>query len=185
MSGGKMLSIGSNIKVVKLFAAFLLLGVGGASAQLTDDPRQVPLPDRLFNEPNRAVVVSVQFNSGTEVVLDHVLVANTAAKSSIGAPPLILLELLNKNGQVIAEQNAWHPLWVEDWDETGIASSHVEPTGKGTFYVPLSETLHSVRISDIQLAIELITVDVSPQVLHYCASTPATPVCALFVSGFE
>ena len=180
-----MLSKVINVKVVGLFAAFLLLGVGVASAQLSDDPRQVPLPDRMFNEPSRAVVVSVQFNSGTEVVLDHVLIANTAAKSSIGAPPLILLELLDNDGQVISEQNAWHPLWVEDWDETGVASAYVEPSGKGTFYVPLSETLHSVRISDIQLSIELITVDVSQQVENYCSSTPATPVCALFVSGFE
>ena len=53
-----MLSKVINVKVVGLFAAFLLLGVGVASAQLSDDPRQVPLPDRMFNEPSRAVVVS-------------------------------------------------------------------------------------------------------------------------------
>jgi len=173
------------MRVVKLLTVLLLLGTNAASAQLTGDPRQVPLPDFMFKDPNRAVVISVQFNTGTEVVLDNVMVANTPAKSSIGAPPLILLELLDKNGQVISEQNAWHPLWVEDWDEAGVASGLVEPSGKGTFYVPLSETLHSVRISDIRLAIELITVNVSTPVAEYCASTPSTPVCALFVSGFE
>ena len=180
-----MLSMRRNMILVKLFSVPLLLGASFVSAQLADDPTLVPLPDFMFKDPNRAVVVSVQFNSSTDVVLEHVLVANTAAKSSIGAPPLILLELLDKNGQVISEQNAWHPLWVEDRDEAGVASGHVELAGSGTFYVPLSETLHSVRISDIQLASELITVDVSTQVANYCAATPSTPVCALFLSGFE
>lgn len=180
-----MLSSRNQTMAIKLFTINVLLVANVASAQLTVDPRLLPLPDFDYKDPGRAVVVSVQFNTGTEVVLDNVLVANTPAKASIGAPPLILLELLDKNGQVMVEQNAWHPLWVEDLDEAGVASAHLQSSGKGTFYVPLSETLHTIRISDIQLATELITVDVSAQVANYCAATPSTPVCALFVSGFE
>jgi len=171
--------------LIAMFAMVFLTNAGLASAQLSGDPAQIAFPDFLFDDPDRAVVISVLFNTGTDVELDNVLVANTRAKSSIGAPPLILLELLDKNEQLIAQQNAWHPLWVEDFDESGNASGFVEPSGNGTFYVPLSETLHSVRISDIQLDIELITVDVHTEVLAYCKLTPSTPICALFVSGFE
>jgi len=66
-------------------------------AQLTDDPSTLPFPEFGVTDPQRAVVVTVQFNSATEVVLQRIIVANTRARMSIGAPPLLVLELLDHN----------------------------------------------------------------------------------------
>ena len=92
-------------------------------AQLGEDPTSIPFPEFGIYDPDRAVVMTVQFNSNIDVELLDVIVANTRAPSSIGDPPLLLLELLDHNGELIATQNAWHPLWERQWDETGSTES--------------------------------------------------------------
>ena len=73
-------------------------------AQLNVDPATQALPDFNLPDPGRAVVISLQFNSSTDVQLQNVIVANVRAKGSLGAPPLIRLELLDRNGAVRREQ---------------------------------------------------------------------------------
>ena len=165
--------------------AVMGLPVIESHAQLTEDPAALPWPDLFYPDPNRAVVISVTFNSPTDVVLDEVIVANTRARSSLGAPPLIRLELLDGNGAVIRQQNSWHPLWVRDLNEGDGEIGPLAESGPGTFYVPLDEDLRSVRITDIELGMELITVDVSGAVEAYCAQVPNPPLCSLFKSSFE
>jgi hypothetical protein len=154
-------------------------------AQLTDDPATLPWPDLSHEDPNRAVVISVTFNSPTNVVADDVIVSETRAKSFLGAPPLILIELLDQHGAVLAQQNAWHPLWVRDLNEDDGEFTPVTESGPGTFYVPLDEDLRSVRITDIELGMELITVDVSGPVEAYCAQMPQPALCSILKSSFE
>lgn len=170
-----------------LFATALMMALpgGGALAQLTDDPAALPWPDLTATDPNRAVVISITFNSPTEVVVDDVMVSNARARSSLGAPLQILLELLDQDGAVLAQQNDWHPLWVRDLNEGDGERSPVTTMGPGTFFVPLDEDLHSVRIIDTELEMELITVDVSGPVDVFCGLAPTPPLCSLFKSGFE
>ncbi len=185
----KLLMVAAMKNLIKLTIVSLLLATVfclPAMAQLSDDPTTQPFPEFGVTDPQRAVVVKVQFNAATEVVLQDIIVANTRARMSLGAPALLVLEMLDQTGKVIATQNAWHPLWVRQWDEGGnTESGSVAASGPGTFYVPLSETLRAIRITDTELAQVLITVDVSAEVLAYCESTPNTPICALFLSGFE
>lgn len=163
----------------------LLLSAAPAWAQLSDDPSQVPVPPAFFNDPARAVVVEVYFNSATSVSPVGVSVAQTRARSSIANPSQLLVELLNQNGQVISEQFAHYPLWVRDIDDQGQETGTEVPDGPAKFYVPLSETLRSVRITDLQFSQELITIDVSVPVIEYCTRSPPTPICSLFMNGFE
>lgn len=164
----------------------ILLSSASVLAQLTEDPANITKPVYPYLDPHRAVVIRAQFNSTTDVELLEVLVANTRARTAIGAPPQLLLELLNHNDQVIATRNAWYPLWESHWDEADEAESLIEAdSGEGTFYLPLSESLRKVRITDIQLGQELITVDVSQPVVSYCQSNPTTPICVLFMDDFE
>ena len=156
-----------------------------AQAQLSDDPASLPFPDLNAKDPHRAVAISVHFNSATDVTVQDVVVANTRYPGSVGAPPLILLELLDHNGEVIAEHNAWHPLWENQWDENEVESGNDLPSGPGLFLVPLSETLTSVRISDIELDLVLLTVDVQSEVMASCAAMQGSPICALYLNGFE
>ena len=164
----------------------LMLPCLSAFAQLTGSPADFAQPVYPYEDPHRAVVVRVNFNSATDVDLLEVLVANTRAKTSIGAPPLILLELIDHNDEVISSQNDWHPLWEHRWDEAHETESlAVLDSGEGTFYLPLSSSLRKVRITDLELDEELITVDVAQAVMEYCGANPTTTICVLFVDGFE
>ena len=132
------------------------------------------------------MVIRLDFNSPTAVESTGVLVANTRARTAIGAPPQIVLELLDDQDRVIATRNEWHPLWERQWDETGETEHAIAmDSGPATFYVPLSSALRKVRITDTDLAHELITVDVSQAVIDYCNANPGTVICVLFRDGFE
>lgn len=152
--------ITASVLTVLLCAGGLFLTTSNAMAQINVDPSTLTLPDFTQPDPDRAVVIYVLFNSPTDVQFEGFIIANVRARGSLGAPPLIKLELLDRDGNVIREQNAWHPLWVRDWDDNEQESGSVLPSGPGTFYVPQVEGLRKVRISDIQLGVELLTVTV-------------------------
>ena len=163
-----------------------LLSAFPAFGQLTGDPANIAQPVFPYEDPERAVVIRTNFNSATDVELLEVLVANTRARSAIGAPPQLMLELIDHNDELIETRNDWHPLWERHWDEAGETESGIElDSGEGTFYVPLSSSLRKVRITDLELDQELITVDVSQSVISYCDSNQNTPICVLFMNGFE
>jgi hypothetical protein len=169
--------------------ALMLLAMCASSsplwAQLTGDPAAIPVPDSTESDPDRAVVVSVTFNSPTSVVTDNVIISNRGASSAAGAPPLIRLELLDSHGNLLAQQDAWHPLAVRDLNEGGGESLEEEESGPGTFYIPFDEDISAVRIIDIRLDMELVTIDVSDAVAAFCAQNPSPAQCILFKNGFE
>ena len=164
-----------------LVATSVLLLTPIAAAQLLDDPASLPIPDSSAEDHGRAVIISVQFNSPTDLALQNVKVSNVRAKGSMGDPELIRLESLNQNGELIGEQNSWHPLWVNDWDEAGEQETgDILTSGSGTFYIPLRGSLAGVRIIDVALNHELLTVDVSNQVALYCTANLDAPICEDF-----
>ena len=168
------------IALLALMPAFSVLG------QLTGNPANIAQPVYPYQDPQRAVVIRIKFNSAINVELLGVLVANTRARTAIGAPPQLVLELIDHRDHVIATQNDWHPLWERQWDAAGETESAIEvESGEGTFYLPLSSSLRKVRIIDMELNQELITVDVSQPVVDYCNSNPKTIICVLFADGFE
>lgn len=184
--------ITASVLTVLLSIGGLFLTTGDAKAQLNVDPSTLTLPDFTQPDPDRAVVISVFFNSSTDLQPENIIIANVRARGSLGAPSLIRLELLDINGNVLREQDAWHPLWVRDWDDTEQESGSVLPAGPGTFYVPLIFGLSSVRISDVPLDLELLTVDVTAAVLAFCTANPQSPLCSyapqddpVFQNGFE
>jgi len=173
-------------RFIRYIALLALLPAIPVQAQLTGDPANIPQPVFPYQDPDRAVVIRTRFNSTTDVELLEVLVANTRARSAVGAPPQLALQLIDHNDQLIATRNAWHPLWERHWDDTNDTESGNElGSGEGTFYVPLSSSLRKVRIIDLELDQELITVDVSQPVISYCQSNRNTPICVLFMDGFE
>jgi len=182
-----MLTIRRWCNIATLAALLVTLAVIShpAQAQLDGDPAMIPQPELFPVDHDRAVVVSVIFNSDTDVIEDGVIISNARAPGSLGNPPLILLELLDANDNVIASQFDWHPLWTREWDDEGSESGPVDDSGTGTFYVPFDPNLAAVRISDVKLDMELMTVDVSVPVDAYCASVPVPAVCSIFMNGFE
>jgi len=175
----------ATIGVRRVFLVTLLWIAGDVWAQLEGDPAMMPQPDFSVPDHDRAVVVKVIFNSATDVVADGVIVSNRRARGSLGNPPLIQLEMLDANDNVIGEQFEWHPLWTTEWDDEGNESAPVDDSGTGTFYIPFDQDLVSVRINDVRRDIELVTVDVSSPVDAYCASVPMPVICSMLKDGFE
>jgi len=173
----------------RVMTAMLLLCCAGCiptlQAQLTGDPAGYPLPGPALHSAGRAVVVSVRFNSATDVVPTGVKVARTPVRNALGEAPHLLLELLDAQGRVIGARESDHPLEVRDWDVDGNESGSALPDGPGTFYVPLAENLAAVRIRDLRLDQELLTVDVAAEVQDYCAANGGSPICVIFRDGFE
>ncbi len=167
---------------LRLFFALLLLAylglfVSGALAQPDVDPSTAPVPDFTVADPARALIISVFFHSETDLEILDVRVANTRARSHGGGPPLILIELMNRDGNVQAQQNVMHPLWEFHETEEGGESKQELPSGPGTFLIPLSGSLGSVKISDQRRQIALIEVPVQDVVTNYCDSSPDSPIC--------
>lgn len=175
------------MKIIQTISIALLMPLSLITGQLVladiaEDPSTLALPDYTTPSAARAVVISVMFNSATDVVVQGVSIANVAAPGAVANPPLILLETLDENGDVILARNAWNPLWETNWDDAGVESGQILPSGPGIFYVPLAGNLKSVRISDITLPQELLTVDVSTAVANYCTANPDTTICVGFIA---
>ena len=175
----------------RLTYVFLVLVFSGlfaitAKAQLSEDPTTLPLPNYPYSDPDRALVIKVIFNSETDLELDELMVANTRAKSAIGAPAMLILETLNAGGDIISRRNSWHPLVFREWnDESDDESSRMLESGEGTFYVPLTSDAHSIRIIDPEGPTTLLLIDISAEVLAYCTANRGSPICSLFSDGFE
>jgi len=158
-----------------------------ALAQLTGDPTTYTQPDFTIPDPARAIVVTVMFNSATDVVLEEVLVSEQRSGGSSQNPPLILLEFLDQDDNIIGQQYEWHPLWSREWadDEDGSETGFIDESADGSFYFPFDERMTAVRISDAQEEMELLTVDVSTEVAEYCGQSPTPVLCMIFKDGFE
>ena len=159
------------------FVPCLLLLTAFPQAQPNTDPRTAPKPNSQIPDPERALIISVFFHSQTDVEVVDVQVANTRPRSYLGDPPLLLLELIDRDGNVIAQNNAMHPLWEFDRDIEGDESKQELPSGPGTFFVPLSGDLDSIRLSDQRLEEVLIEEPVRGVVTDYCDANPNSPIC--------
>lgn len=148
-----------------------------ALAQADTDPRTAPLPDYRTPDPDRALVISVFFHSPTDVEVIDVRVASTRTRSHTGDPPLLLVELIDRGGDVLTQHNVMHPLWEFDRGIDGRESKQELTTGPGTLLVPLSGSLDSVRISDQRLGEALLEEPVRDVVTEYCGDNPASTIC--------
>jgi hypothetical protein len=98
--------------------------------------------------------------------------------TSIADPAQIRLEYLDAGDQVIGQRNAWDPRWeFYETDESGEAQRTLDEA-IGEFGFPFDSRIFSVRITDLQDELELLTIDVSSVVLQFCLDNPDDPNCA-------
>ena len=160
-----------------LLSASIAIIAFGALALQDIDPRTAPVPDFSLPDPDRAIILSVFFQDETTLEVLDVRVANTRARGYLGDPEDLLIELIDRDGNVFTHYNAVHPLWEYDRNEDGDESKQELPSGPGTIFIPLSGSLASVKISDQNLAIDLAEVSTLGVVTDYCNSAPSSPVC--------
>ncbi|MFI6495584.1 hypothetical protein [Streptomyces sp. NPDC050564] len=146
------------------------------SSRLDDpDPATIPLPVLDDDDPAKAVVARVTFNSRTQATVDRTSVSLQRAHTHIGDPPILKLSLRDVDGQVIDRMNAWSPLWAYSHGDR--ERMDIKQSGSGSFIVPFSPALSTMTITDTALNKDVVTVDVKPAIRTFCVSHPSDPDC--------
>jgi hypothetical protein len=144
-----------------------------------NDPRQDPVPE--FDFPSQAtsksMTVRLDFNGREQVSVDSDEVVYGQSYARLGDPPLLRVKLIDDDGHIVEEYNAWHPLWESVWNDDGTESRIIRPTSTGTFVFPFSPKLKTMEVIDIALQKTVIIVDLKPAFFQFCANNPNDPDC--------
>lgn len=167
----------SSVAAIVAIAASSVVSFG-QSPESTSDPDLEPAPTVFASDAAQSIVLLVEFNSATDVELVSGTISKSPPPGRTGGPPLIGVEVMDVAGGVIEAYNAWHPLWVETELEDGSRGIDIAPSGEGRFIFPFAPDVGIVRITDIELDLELIEIDARQIVLDYCAVSPSDPSCA-------
>lgn len=154
-------------------------------AQLLEPPSAYPMPDVSQADPDRALALSLTFNAQTGVVVDDLTVSNRRARTALGEPPELSVELYRDDGLLISSQFMQNPLFSRNWDENGDEATITQDESPVIMFVAISERLARVRILDVETGNELADIDVSSVISSYCQQNSPTPNCPIFGSGFE
>jgi len=151
----------------------------GVRSSPVDDPMLDPIPALDFGESTKAMVVHLEFDDGGMVNFESAEVIYGYARARIGDPPLLGVELFDKNGIMLEQFNAWHPLWAfeEDVAVDGVASLRILPHATGQFVWPFSLDQRTMVVSDLREQQELISVDLAPAIETFCEDNPDDPDC--------
>jgi len=155
----------------------MLAAAPQTAARAPDDPSTDPFPTLDHAIVDKAVVVDLQFSSATEVRLESVRIVPGPARGRAGQPPLLGAELLDLGGQVVEAFNAWHPLWVFAFDDSGMDQLTVLSHGPGAVTFPFRPNVATLELTDLEAEQDLITVDLIPPVHVFCRDNPADPGC--------
>lgn len=162
-----------------------LLGLGFAfyfsrTAALSapgDDPSTDPIPELDFDDPAKSMVVRVVFNGREDADLTSASVVLGRARAHVGDPPLLSLELLDKNGVMVEQINAWHPLWAFVQNDDGSESRIILESASGQFVVPFSTDHRTMEVVDVALDQMVISVDLTEPIRDFCEANPDDPDC--------
>jgi hypothetical protein len=172
---GTALIVAASVAIV--LVAFVVSALS-AFAQTPDDPASAPIPTIEPFTSAESIVVQVVFNTPTDVEFALGTVSQAPPPALLDGPPLIKVEVFDVQGSLIQEFNEWHPLWIEAIDQSGDLEMIVEESGEGRFVIPFSADIGDVRITDLEMDQELISIDARQVVLDYCAATPSDAGCA-------
>jgi hypothetical protein len=139
------------------------------------DPRIESIPEFVAPVLERGLALTVQFNNATDVEVVEAIVTDTDSPMHLGNPPLILVESLDGSRATLNQFNAWHPLWLHEQTEDGEENLTILTAGVGTFIAPFHPRTRSIRVSDVELGLELVTADVADVVIDFCAANPTEP----------
>lgn len=151
----------------------------GRTALLAADPRQEPVPEFDFQvqATSKSIAVNLDFVGREQVSLNSAAVNYGQSYARLGDPPLLRVRLLDNDGNLVEEHNAWHPLWEFVWNN-GKESRIVRDAGTGTFVFPFSRNLKTMEVIDLSTQKKLITVDLrSSAIIPFCKQHPNDQDC--------
>ena len=152
--------------------------------QPNPDPSLDPIPQFDYDSGDKSLVVRLQFD-GSNVSLVSAQGVFGTAQTNTGKPPLLMVQLLDHDDNLVDSFHEWNPLWAEVHDPE--LSTVEQPQAVGIFSFPFIPHLRAMKVFDLGLNQELIEVDLVPAILDFCAMHPNEPECAvdLGIVSFE
>jgi hypothetical protein len=182
----------SGIMVLLLIIAVLGIGAFLSASLLTpvrilaqvpdtssSDPRTAPIPELDFDDPSKSMVVRLNFINRTDVEFNSAKVTFERPHTHIGDPPLLRVQIFDDKGHLVDEFNAWHPLWAFQYEEDGSESLIILPNATGQFVFLFQPNLALMKVSDIPLNKEIISVDLKPAIQRFCEENRDDPDCRI------
>lgn len=151
----------------------------GSAQRGGNDPSLAPFPEVKFPQ-GRSMVVTLQFNSRTEVDYVTGAVASAAAHTHVGDPPHLKVTLLDAEGAVTKTFNTWHPLWQYSHGEDGHEHLEILDSAEADFIFPFEHDLALMRILDQELDQQVAEIDIRPIVVAFCTENPGDASCEGF-----
>jgi len=155
----------------------LLAYVSSAGSQPVD-----PIPVLDFGKSQKSIAVGLRFMGPSTATLESVKVFFGRAHGRAGNPPLLGVQLLDLNTNVIGSFNAWNPRYVYVYDNEGRDSLMVLPEATGSIIFPFAPNIASMTVKDKESQSEVISVDVLPYSHDFCRKNPSDPDCGQVVN---
>lgn len=141
------------------------------------DPSMQPIPTVEPETDAKSITAQVSFTERSAAEVVGTVVAYGAAHSHVGDPPLLLLQLHDGSGSVLEEFNAWHPLWAFVETSTGGERRVILDSAVGDFIVPFHRDATKLVITDMPLAQEVATIDLTGGIKEFCQTNPDDSDC--------
>lgn len=150
-----------------------------------NDPNKLQIPLFESEKLNKSMIVRLIFASENQIHQVHFGSASVAfepAKTNIGNPPLVHVQVLDHSNNIIQEFNEWHPLWRFVYDgSTNQESLTVEAVAEGRFVFPFDPRIAFMRVTDLTISPELsgneYMFDLRPSIRDFCQLHPDDPDC--------
>ena len=143
-----MKNIWATIAALSVF--FVCVKSSGAHAQ-NQDPVTAPVPrlDAVLEDGRRAIYLEVSLrDDGTVTILD-LGVTDVPPGATDDDPPMLMLQMLGRQGQPLAQQNGWDPRFEYQRTESEETVERLEE-GTGTFQVPFDTRIAQIELVDLQ-----------------------------------
>ena len=161
----------------KLLAISVLIGASFSPSTTnaqSGHPSTEPFPVFDFEDPQKSIVVDLEFEDALTVTPQSVAVVRERTHVRLGDPPLLRVRVFDLNDETVEEFNSWHPLWILEND----GPKSILPTGVGTLALPFESSVAGITVTDrTQDDVELATIDLLPATHDFCRDNPAEPEC--------
>jgi PKD repeat protein len=151
-------------------------GIGGSPSGGTD-PSVEPIPNPIFDDPTKSIVVRLDFNNRTDVTLNSAFVSMQSGHANIGEPPLLRLMIFDDTGASLGRVNAWHPLWLLAENPDGTHERVTLDSATGRFVIPFRDDYGTMKVFENALRQDLIRVDLRTVIRDFCWQNPTDRDC--------
>ncbi len=167
---------GRMIKIV-FIVSIVFTNIASFAFAQNNDPRSDPFPMLDFADPQKSIVVELQFDDRFNANAETINVVRERTRVRAGDPPLLKVEVIDLDGEIVETFNAWHPQWVFVEDGVGGERRIIEPGAVGRIVAPFAPEAAEFRITDVPANMLVASVDLLPDIHDFCRQNRSDPDC--------